>query len=44
VNSAFCQVIDVASEKVIKGVKATKARLNDIGAECQNIAALWPTI
>lgn len=44
VNAAFCQIIDVASGKVFPGVKATKQRLNDISAECQNIAALWPTI
>lgn len=44
VNPAFCQVIDVASGTVFPGVKATKLRLNDISAECQNIAALWPTI
>jgi hypothetical protein len=44
VNPHFCQVIDVASGKVFKGVKSTKQRLSDIAAECQNIAALWPTI
>ncbi|MGX5803375.1 hypothetical protein ACWGS9_19265 [Bradyrhizobium sp. Arg314] len=44
VNPSFCQVIDVASGNVFAGVKATKQRLNDIAAECQNIAALWPTI
>jgi hypothetical protein len=44
VNPAFCQVIDIASGKVFPGVKATKQRLSDISAECQNIAALWPTI
>ncbi|MES0069480.1 hypothetical protein NKJ73_27315 [Mesorhizobium sp. M0074] len=44
VNAAFCQVIDVASGTVFPGVKATKQRLNDISAECQNITALWPTI
>jgi len=44
VNAAFCQVIDVASGKVFPGVKSTKQRLVDISAECQNIAALWPTI
>ncbi|HEV7278374.1 MAG TPA: hypothetical protein VGN80_19005 [Devosiaceae bacterium] len=44
VNPAFCQLIDVASGTVFPGVKSTKARLNDIGAECQNISALWPTI
>lgn len=44
VNASFCQVIDVASGNVFPGVKATKQRLSDIEAECQNIAALWPTI
>ncbi|MEF3368053.1 hypothetical protein V3H18_16075 [Methylocystis sp. 9N] len=44
VNPEFCKVIDVASGKVFKGVKSTKQRLADIAAECQNIAALWPTI
>jgi len=44
VHPAYCQVIDVASEKVYPGVKATAARLKDIAAECQNIAGLWPTI
>ncbi|WP_157384491.1 hypothetical protein [Nitratireductor soli] len=44
INPAFCQVIDVASGTVFPGVKATKQRLNDIEAECQNIAALWPSI
>jgi hypothetical protein len=44
VNPAFCQVIDVASGTVYAGVKATRQRLLDIEAECQNIAALWPTI
>lgn len=44
VNPAFCQVIDVASGRVFPGVKSTKQRLADISAECQNIAALWPTI
>lgn len=44
VHPAFCQVVDVASGTVFPGVKATKQRLNDISAECQNIAALWPTI
>ncbi len=44
VNPSFCQVIDVASATVFKGVKSTKSRMNDVAAECQNIAALWPTI
>ena len=44
VNPAYCQVLDVASGKVHPGVKATTQRLKDIEAECQNIAALWPSI
>ncbi|HMT13840.1 MAG TPA: hypothetical protein PKE19_03730 [Aestuariivirga sp.] len=44
VNPALCKVLDVASGTVFPGVKATKQRLADISAECQNIAALWPTI
>lgn len=44
VHPGYCQVIDVASEKVYPGVKATTKRLKDIAAECQNIAGLWPTI
>src|SRR5690606_1579676 len=44
VNPAFCQTIDVASGNVYPGVKSTKQRLTDIEAECENIAALWPTI
>jgi hypothetical protein len=44
VNPTFCKLIDVASGKVFDGVKSTKKRLADIAAECQNIAALWPTI
>lgn len=44
VNSAYCQVIDIASGNVFPGVKSTAQRLKDIAAECQNIAALWPSI
>jgi len=44
VDPALCQVIDVASETVFKGVKSTKQRLSDIAASCQNITALWPSI
>ena len=39
-----CNVVDIASGRIFKGVKSTKQRLTDIAAECQNIAALWPTI
>jgi hypothetical protein len=44
VDPSLCQVIDVASGNVFKGVKSTKKRLADIAAECQNIASLWPGI
>ena len=44
VNPAYCSVIDVASGKVFAGVKSTVARMKDVDAECQNIAALWPSI
>lgn len=44
VNSSYCFVIDVASGKVFPGVKSITKRLTDIEAECQNIAAIWPTI
>lgn len=43
-SAEYCQVIDVASGTVFPGVKAIIQRLKDIEAECQNIAALWPTI
>ena len=41
---ALCPVIDVGSQKVYPGVKATVALMRDVEATCQNIAALWPTI
>ena len=41
---AYCSVIDVGSKTVFPGVKATVARMKDVEAECQNIAALWPSI
>lgn len=44
VNGSLCPVIDVGSQKVYPGVKATTARMKDVDAICQNIAALWPTI
>lgn len=43
-SGAHCPVIDVGSQKVYPGVKATTARMKDVDAICQNIAALWPTI
>lgn len=42
--SDYCQVIDIGCGKVFPGVKSTTARMKDVAAECQNIAALWPTI
>lgn len=44
VHAPYCQVIDVASGTIFPGVKSITQRLKDIQAECQNIAALWPTI
>jgi hypothetical protein len=43
VNPAFCKVIDIAFGKMFNGVKATKEPSLIFSAECQNIAALWPT-
>ncbi len=40
----YCFVLDVGSKKVHPGVKSTTARMKDVAAECQNIAALWPSI
>jgi hypothetical protein len=44
INPTYCQVIDVGSGEVFAGVKATTKRMKDVTAECQNIAALWPSI
>jgi hypothetical protein len=44
VAGGFCFVIDVGSQMVYDGAKATIARMKDVQANCQNIAALWPTI
>lgn len=44
VSANLCPVIDVGSGQVFPGVKSITKRLKDIEAECQNIAALWPTI
>jgi hypothetical protein len=44
IHAPYCQVIDIASGKVFPGVKAITQRLKDVAAECQNIAAIWPTI
>jgi len=44
VGSQYCFVIDVGSKAVYPAAKSITARLKDVEAECQNIAALWPTI
>jgi hypothetical protein len=44
VYAPYCFVIDVGSKTVHQGVKSTSARMKDVAAECQNIAALWPSI
>jgi hypothetical protein len=44
VGADYCFVIDVGSKTVHKPVKSIAARLADIETDCQNIAALWPTI
>lgn len=40
----MCPVVDVGSKRVFPGVKSTAARLKDVAAACQNIAALWGTV
>ena len=44
VNPSYCFVIDIGCQRVFKGVKSITQRLKDVQAECQNIAALWPSI
>ena len=44
VSSQFCPVIDIGAKVMYPGVKSITQRLKDVEAECQNIAALWPTI
>ena len=44
VAPTYCFVIDVGSRTVHSSVKATAARLKAIESDCQNIAAIWPTI
>ena len=44
VHAPYCQVIDVGGGRVYPGVKATRQRMKDIQAACQNISALWPSI
>jgi hypothetical protein len=43
-TGSLCPVFDIGTQQVYPGVKSTTARMKDIVAECQNIAALWPTI
>ncbi len=43
-HGPLCTVIDVGSQTVYPGVKATTQRMKDVEAECQNIAALWTSI
>lgn len=40
----LCPVIDVGSKHVFPGVKSTAARLKDVSAACQNLAALWESV
>lgn len=40
----YCNVVDIGSRQFYPGVKTTVARMRDVEAACQNIAALWPTI
>jgi hypothetical protein len=44
VFAPLCFVIDVASQNVYPGAKATTARMKDVRDSCQTIAALWPSI
>lgn len=43
-SGVHCYVIDIGASRVCAGVKATAARMKDVEAVCENIAALWPTI
>lgn len=44
ISGALCFVIDIGSQEVYDGVTSTVARMKEVDADCQNIAALWPTI
>lgn len=44
VGPSYCFVIDIGSRTVHPPVKATAARLKGLESDCQNIAAIWPTI
>jgi len=43
-SGSMCYVIDVGTKRVWPGVKSTTARMKEVTSQCQNIAALWPTI
>ena len=43
-NGALCPVIDIGSRTFYPGVKATAARMKEVEANCQNIAAIWDSI
>lgn len=40
----YCQVFDIGSGQVFRGVKAKKARLKDIEDTCKNIADIWANL
>jgi hypothetical protein len=40
----FCPVIDIGSQVMVGGLKATIARMREIEAACRNILGMWPTI
>jgi hypothetical protein len=44
VSGPLCFVIDIGSQEVYDGVSSTVARMKEVEADCQNIAALWPSI
>jgi hypothetical protein len=44
IHAPYCQVVDVSIGKIYPGVKSITQRMKDVAAECQNIAALWPSI
>jgi hypothetical protein len=44
VSGPHCFVIDIGASKQCLGVKSTAARMREVAAVCQNIAALWPAI
>lgn len=44
VSGPYCCVVDIGAQKFYPGVKSTIARMKDVSAACENIAALWPTI